>query len=125
MKLYRALYRYARIAYDIDVLPHQKRLQRRVRNTLKARLLGRMGSGAGCGHERRRRGLEARQLIVYLGTQRDRSGGACLVPGLNAVLYVRSRVLHLPEVSRAAAHGDFASEGRGGEGSTGSAVAYR
>ncbi len=43
MKLYRALYKYARIANDIDAATHRRRLQRRVRNRMKARLLGRMG----------------------------------------------------------------------------------
>jgi hypothetical protein len=36
------LYRYARGANDVDAATHQKWPQRRVRNELKARLLGRI-----------------------------------------------------------------------------------
>jgi hypothetical protein len=43
MKGYRALYRHARIANDIDALTHLKRIQRRVHNKLTARRLGHMG----------------------------------------------------------------------------------
>ena len=43
MKLSRMLYRAARIANDVDAIEHPKRLQRRARNKIKARLLGRLG----------------------------------------------------------------------------------
>lgn len=43
MKLYRPLYRAARTAHDVDTVTHPKRLQRRIINKAKGRLLGRSG----------------------------------------------------------------------------------
>ena len=43
MKLYRMLYRAARVANDVDAATHPKRAPRRLRNKLKARVLGRSG----------------------------------------------------------------------------------